>query len=86
MSRNTKQGQYEADAIADYDEAIRLKPNDAGAYLNRGIAKQKQGQYEAAIADYDEAIRLKPDFADSLHQPGPRETEARAVRSRRRRL
>ena len=75
-----------ADAIADYDEAIRLKPDLATAYLNRGVAKQKQGQYEAAAADCNEAIRLKTGLGRSLQQPGCRETEARAVRSRRRRL
>ena len=50
-------------AIADYTQAIRLKPDDAGAYYNRGIAKAGLGQHFAAIADYDTAIRLKPDDA-----------------------
>ena len=46
------------------DRAIRLKPDLGGAYINRGNAKQKLGQYEAAVADYDEAIRLNPDLAE----------------------
>ena len=54
--------QYEA-AIEDYDEAIRLEPDYATTYHNRGLAKDALGQYEAAIADYDEAIRLNPDYA-----------------------
>ena len=47
------------------DRAIRLKPDLDGAYINRGNARQKLEQYEAAIADYDEAIRQKPDCAET---------------------
>jgi tetratricopeptide (TPR) repeat protein len=50
-------------AIADYTQGIRLKPNDAFAYVVRGNAKVQLGQYFAAIADYDTAIRLQPDYA-----------------------
>ena len=47
------------------DRAIRLKPDLNGAYINRGNARQKLEQYEAAIADYDEAIHLNPDYAET---------------------
>ena len=50
-------GQHSA-AILDYDEAIRLDPDDAKAYYNRGHAKGELRRYPAAIADYNEAIRL----------------------------
>ena len=68
---NTKYdlGDYKG-AIADYDTAIRLKPDDAKAYNNRGIAKSDLGQYFAAIADYDTAIRLKPDHATAYYNRG----------------
>ena len=59
-----------ADAIADYDEAIRLKPDYAGAYYNRGNAKHSLEQYEQTIVDYDEAIRLKPDYAKAYYNRG----------------
>ena len=55
-------GQY-LDAIADYTQVLRLRPNDAEAYYNRGYAKENLGQYEAAIADYDQALQIKPDYA-----------------------
>ena len=58
------------DAVADYDEAIRLKPDDTEAYLNRGIAKAALGRYDDAIADYDEAIHLKPDLAAAYYNRG----------------
>ena len=50
-------------AILAYDQAIRLKPDYAAAYNNRGNVKNALEQYKAAIADYDEAIPLKPDYA-----------------------
>ena len=62
-------GDYKG-AIADYDSAIRLKPDLAAVYYNRGIAKYKLGQHFAAIADYDTAIRLKPDYANTYYNRG----------------
>ena len=64
-----EQEQY-AEAIADFNETIRLKPNFADAYYNRGIAKYKLGQHESALIDFDETIRLKPNFADAYHNRG----------------
>jgi hypothetical protein len=49
-------GDYDR-AIADYDEAIRLDPQDPLAYYNRGVAWHGKHDYDRAIADYDEAIR-----------------------------
>ncbi|HKS39781.1 MAG TPA: tetratricopeptide repeat protein [Blastocatellia bacterium] len=57
-------------AIADYDNAIRFKPDDASAYYNRGVAYGKKGDYDRAIADYDNAIRLKPDDASAYNNRG----------------
>ena len=50
------------DALASYDQAIALKPDDAGAYYSRGILQYFRKQYEDALACYDRAIALKPDF------------------------
>ncbi len=50
-------------AIRDYDQAIRLKPDYANAFNNRGNAYADKGEYDRAISDYDQAIRLKPDYA-----------------------
>ena len=74
LSREKQSPPSESDdnkgALADYDKAIRLNPNDAEAYLNRGMAYNKIGQYFAAIIDYDTAIRLKPDYAMAYYKRG----------------
>ena len=48
-------------AIADFNEAIRLKPDFFEAFINRAIARCNNDDFEKAIGDYDEAIRLMPD-------------------------
>ncbi len=58
------------EAIAAYDQAIRLKPDYVEAYNERGVAKIMLGQYFAAIADFDQAIQLKPDYADAYTHRG----------------
>ena len=61
MSLNT---QFEQ-VIQDLDQAIRLDPQDAEAYRNRGIAYNRLRQPERAIEDYDEAVRLDPQDAEA---------------------
>jgi tetratricopeptide (TPR) repeat protein len=51
-----------ARAIADFDSAIVLAPDDAVLHLNRGAAKIHDGRPADAIADYDAAIRIRPDW------------------------
>src|SRR5882724_4506361 len=53
-------------AIADYDQAIRLKPDYPGALVDRGQAHAGKRQYDRALADYDAAIRLKPDYPEAF--------------------
>ena len=49
-------------AIADFDSALVLAPDDAALHLNRGAAKIHDGRPADAIADYDAAIRIRPDW------------------------
>ena len=70
----TNQERYE-DAIADYDEAIRLKPDYLDALINRGGVKDTfLGRHAEAIADYDEAIRLDPGNAQAFYNRGVAKT------------
>jgi tetratricopeptide (TPR) repeat protein len=64
-----QQGQLEA-AIAQYQEAIRLNPNMAEAYLNMGAALAGIGKQSEAIAAYREAIRANPNLAEAHHNLG----------------
>ncbi|MEG3959698.1 tetratricopeptide repeat protein, partial [Microcoleus sp. herbarium2] len=54
----------------DFNEAIRLNPNDAEAYNGRGAVRYDQGDIEGAIADFNEAIRLEPNYADAYYKRG----------------
>ena len=53
-----------------YNEAIRLQPDYAVAFNNRGNARAAKGDIEGAIKDYSEAIRLKPDHALAFYNRG----------------
>ncbi|RKU33923.1 hypothetical protein C6499_00420 [Candidatus Poribacteria bacterium] len=50
-------------AIKVYDTVIRLTPDFADAYINRGDAKKKLSDFKGAIKDYDTAIRLGDNYA-----------------------
>src|SRR5579875_2630699 len=54
-----------AEAVTAYQEAIRLKPDEAAAWRNLGIGYDHLGQYDKAVSAYQEAIRLKPDDAEA---------------------
>ncbi|OQY45844.1 MAG: hypothetical protein B6242_09400, partial [Anaerolineaceae bacterium 4572_78] len=55
---------------ADYSESIRLDPESAITYYNRGRAYYNLHEYEKALTDYSEAIRLDPDDADAYFGRG----------------
>ena len=59
-----------AEAIGQYQEAIRLKPDDVDAHMDLGVALFKQGQTDEAINQYQEAIRLKPNYAEPHYNLG----------------
>ena len=57
-------------AIANFNEAIQLNPNDAAAYYVRGFAYSRKGDYDRAMADYNEVIRLNPMHAAAFNSRG----------------
>ena len=68
-NRHLQQGKYE-EAIADYNEAIRINPESAQAYTNRGTVKGMLARHEEAIADFNEAIRINPQDTDAYNNRG----------------
>ena len=62
-------GDY-AQAIDDFNEAIRLVPNNANAFNNRGVAYRNMGDLDRAVVDYDQAIRIKPDYTAAFYNRG----------------
>ena len=56
--------------MRDYDQVIRLAPDFAFAYFNRGNLRCTGRDFRAAIADYDEAIRRDPELAEAYFNRG----------------
>ena len=54
-----KLGNY-VNAIADYNQVIKLKPIDFRAYYNRALAKSESQHYQEAISDYNQTLSLMP--------------------------
>jgi len=52
-------------AIAEFQAAIRLKPDYVLAHNSLGIALGGQGRLDEAISQFQEALRLKPDYANA---------------------
>jgi tetratricopeptide (TPR) repeat protein len=59
-----------AEAVVQYQEALRLNPEYADAHYNLGIALNDEGRTREAIAQYEEALRLKPRLAAAHYNLG----------------
>ena len=64
-----KQAEYE-NAIKHFTEAIRLKPDLANAYFNRGVTYAFRGEFDDAIKDFDTVIQIQPDHAGAYYNRG----------------
>ena len=65
-----KNGEYQL-AIDNYTKCLRVDPDYADAYYNRGLAYGK-GLYnlEDAISDFTRAIRIDPDYTNAYYNRG----------------
>lgn len=57
-------------AEEDYNASIAGRRDWMWPWSNRGIARRRSGQSQAAIRDFDHVIRLSPDFAEGYVQRG----------------
>ena len=62
-------GDY-TNAISDFTNAIRIKPDGVSFYLVRGLTYFSVGETSAGLADYDAALRLKPELGQSYENRG----------------
>ena len=68
---NTHTRTYNYDeAIADLDKTLRLFPNFAEAYYNRGTLLALSGKLPEAFEDFSRAIELNPLFAEAFYNRG----------------
>ena len=49
-----------AEAVAEYRETLRIKPNHVPAHINLGTLLVRQGKLQEAIGYYEIAIRIDP--------------------------
>jgi protein O-mannosyl-transferase len=59
-----------AAAMAQYAEALRLRPDYATARNSLGVVLYRQGKFAAAASQYAEALRLKPGYAAAHNNLG----------------
>lgn len=52
-------GQELQEALADCDQALRIRPNSANVLDSRGLVNYKLGNFDAALADYDAALGIE---------------------------
>jgi tetratricopeptide (TPR) repeat protein len=48
------------EAIADYSEAVKIKPDDPNIFERRAYAEMQLKDYDKALHDYNQAIKLSP--------------------------
>jgi len=53
-----------ASAWADYNQALRLNPNNAAALSGCGLIHEIQGDFSNAVSCYDQVIHLRPDNSE----------------------
>ena len=57
-------------AMQDYDNVIRLCPDDPVVYHTKGVTLLDQGELRAAVQAFDRAIQLDPSHVESYHLRG----------------
>jgi tetratricopeptide (TPR) repeat protein len=62
-----KLGEFDR-TIADFNTALRLRPNKQSSLYGRGVAELKTGQTSAGNADIAEAKRIDPRIVQQYQQ------------------
>jgi Flp pilus assembly protein TadD len=57
----------DAEALAQFAEAVRLKPDLVDARFNYGVALARSGRYTEAATEFRETLRLRPQHPLAQH-------------------
>jgi len=57
-------------ALANFNKAIKVKPDYALAYMRRGNIKDEKGDSDGAMADYNKSLELQPNLALAYYNRG----------------
>ncbi|HUI05468.1 MAG TPA: tetratricopeptide repeat protein [Verrucomicrobiae bacterium] len=55
------------EAIAQYEQALRINPNIAEVHNNLGLALAETGRTQEAVGHYEQALRINPDSAETYN-------------------
>jgi tetratricopeptide (TPR) repeat protein len=59
-----------AQAQANFERALAVRPDHAEAHFNRGVSLHVLKRYEEALASYDRSLELRPDDAKTFNERG----------------
>ncbi len=57
-------------ALADFNESIRLNPNEAFLFVARGLTYIRLAKYNLALEDFNQAITLDPTLGQAYYYRG----------------
>ena len=66
---NSQNGRYDQ-ALKDFNDALKLKPNDAMLITYRGVVYYAKGQNDLAMKDFNRAIEIDPKAGKAYYQRG----------------
>jgi tetratricopeptide (TPR) repeat protein len=56
--------------LADLNSALKINPNNAAAYNNRGLVRYQLGDMQGALADFNTALKINPNNAAAYNGRG----------------
>jgi tetratricopeptide (TPR) repeat protein len=66
---NCQSGRYDQ-ALKDFNDALKSKPNDPTLITYRGVVYYAKGQNDLAMKDFNRAIEIDPKFGKAYYQRG----------------
>jgi tetratricopeptide (TPR) repeat protein len=54
-----------SEAIEQYGQALRIKPDYVEAHYNLGIALEQTGEVQDAMRHYEQPLKIRPDLTEA---------------------